>query len=76
MRNKHGVGAAGRHIHIASPPSKMAPAEALELAAWLVAAAAPLTRAGLDDFHRLLAEAGEGTELGKAALEALEGDDT
>lgn len=75
MRNRYGVGAVGRNIHVSQLELKMSPDEALELGAWLVAAAAPMTRAGLDGFLKLLAEAGEGTELGKAALAALEDDE-
>lgn len=75
MRNRYGVGAVGRKVHISELDLKLEPKDALELAAWLCAASAPLTRGGLDEFLKLLAEAGEGTELGGAALAALEEDD-
>jgi hypothetical protein len=79
MRNVYKVGAVGRHIHVGEIPPTLTPKEALECAAWLVAAAVPLhgrAEAGLNEFHRMLAEAAEGTELGEAAVAALEEEDS
>lgn len=74
--NQFGVGAVGKKVHInnlqAQP--RLAPKDALELAAWLVASAAPLMPGDAGDvltsFHKLVADAAEGTELEAAALEA------
>lgn len=78
--NRFGVGAVGRKIQITNlqPMPSLTAKEALELAAWLVAAAAPLTPGSASDalnsFHKLLADAAEGTDLEAAALEAVEDD--
>lgn len=77
--NQFAVGAVGKKIQInnLAPRPMLTPKEALELAAWLVATAVPLMpgSAGseLAMWHKLLADAGEGTDLQGAALEAMEG---
>ncbi len=75
MRNRYGVGAVGRKIHISDLNLECSPEEALELAAWIVASAAPLTKEGLERFLKLVGDAAEGTDLGKAALAALDNDE-
>jgi hypothetical protein len=77
--NQFGVGAVGKKIGISNmaPRPSLTPREALELAAWLVATALPLmpgtVGAELVRWHRMLADAGEGTDIEGAALEAIEG---
>ena len=76
--NQFGVGAVGRKVHInnLAPSPRLAPKDALELAAWLVATAAPLMPGDastvLGQFHKLVGDAAEGTELETAARAALE----
>lgn len=76
--NQFGVGAVGKKVHInnLAPSPRLTPKEALELAAWLVAAAAPLmpgsAKGALDQFHKLVGDAAEGTDLEEAAHAALE----
>jgi hypothetical protein len=78
MQNRFSVGAVGKTIEIANlaPRPQLRPREALELAAWLVATAAPLlpgsAAAVLGEFHKMIGDAAEGTELEAAANEALE----
>jgi len=79
VRNKFGVGAVGKkiEIHNLAPQPELTPRDALELAAWLVATAAPIiqadTAAVLGQFHKLLGDAaGDGTDLEAAAHAALE----
>lgn len=68
----------GKKIEInnLAPRPQLTPREALELAAWLVTAAAPLfpgdAAAVLGQFHKLVGDAAEGTELEHAALAAIE----
>lgn len=76
--NQFGVGAVGKKIQInnlAARPS-LTPKEALHLAAWLLAAAAPLmpgtAAETLNQFHKLVGDAGEGTDLEEAAHGAIE----
>lgn len=81
--NQFNVGAVGRKVQINNLPPRpsLTPKEALELAAWLVAAAAPLmpgdAASVLTSFHKLIGDASEGTDLEaaahKAALELGEG---
>jgi hypothetical protein len=75
--NPFSVGAVGKKVHInnlAHRPS-LTPKEALTLAAWLVAAAAPLVPGTatevLTQFHKLLGDAAEGTDLEDAAANAI-----
>lgn len=84
LRNDFGVAPRGRRVQVAAAtvegvPMDMTPHEALELAAWLVAIAAPMHQGTVTDalnaFHSALAEAAEGTDLEGAALGALEQDD-
>lgn len=76
--NQFAVGAVGKKIQISNlaPNPRLTPKEAMNLAAWLVAAAAPLmpgdAAAVLGSFHKLVADAGEGTDLEGAALAAIE----
>jgi hypothetical protein len=76
--NQFAVGAVGKKITInnLAPRPQLAPKEALGLAAWLVATAVPLLPgdpgAELGKFHKMLADAAEGTDLEIAALEQLE----
>lgn len=77
--NQFGVGAVGKKVEInnLAPRPRLSPKEALNLAAWLVAAAAPLlpgdAGAVLGQFHKMVADAADhDSELGTAALEALE----
>jgi len=78
MRNRYEVGAVGKRIaiHNLPPRPELSPRESLELAAWLVATAAPLVpgdaAAVLGQFHKLLGDASEGTDLEEAARAALE----
>lgn len=78
MTNKYSVGAVGKRIEInnLAPRPSLTPREAFELAAWLVATAAPLMPGDastvLGQFHKLLGDAGEGTDLEEAARAALE----
>lgn len=72
MRNNLGVGAVGRRVHVSAVGLELEPKEALELAALLAAAAAPMRRDGVEELLKMIAEAAEGTDLGKAALSALE----
>jgi len=75
MKNRFHVGAVGRRVSISNISSNphMTPAEALELAAWLVATACPLAPGGVAQafgaFHKMVADASEG-ELEGLALEA------
>jgi hypothetical protein len=78
MRNDFAVGAVGKKIEInnlAQRP-RLSPREAMNLAAWLVATAGPLmpgdAAASLGEFHKMLGDAAEGTELEDAARAALE----
>lgn len=75
--NPFSVGAVGKKVHInnlAQRPS-LTPKEALTLAAWLVATAAPLMPGTatevLTQFHKLLGDASEGTDLEDAAANAI-----
>jgi hypothetical protein len=76
--NKFAVGAVGKKIaiHNLAPQPQLTPKDAIELAAWLVATAAPLmpgtAAETLGMFHKLVGDAGEGTELEGAARAALE----
>lgn len=76
--NQFGVGAVGKKVHInnLAPQPRLTPKDAIELAAWLVATAAPLmpgdASAVLGQFHKQVADAAEGTELEDAARAALE----
>ncbi len=76
--NKYAVGAVGKKVQInnIAPRPTLTPKEALELAAWLVAVAAPLmpgsAAATLDSFHKQVADAAEGTDLEEAARAQLE----
>lgn len=78
MQNRFNVGAVGRKVEInnLAPRPSLTPREALELAAWLVASASPLlpgdAAATLGQFHKLLGDAAEGTDLEEAARGALE----
>ncbi len=76
--NQFNVGAVGKKIqihNIAQRPT-LTPKEALELAAWLVATAAPLLAgdAGevLKKFHKMVGDAAEGTDLEVAAQRVVE----
>lgn len=77
MINRFDVGAVGKKITIANlaPRPELTPREALELAAWLVAAAAPLMHgepsAVLGEFHKMIAAAGD-DDTAAAALKAIE----
>ena len=75
--NQFSVGAVGKKIQIlnlAQRPS-LTPKEALDLAAWLVATAAPLVPGSATDvlrqFHKLLGDAAEGTDLEEGAADAI-----
>lgn len=74
--NQFGVGAVGKKVQISNlaPSPSLTPKEALNLAAWLVAAAAPLmpgeSGAVLAAFHKTIAEASEGSDLEVAARAA------
>lgn len=76
--NQFGVGAVGKKVHISNLAERprLTPKEALELAAWLVATAAPLMPGDaatvLGQFHKLVGDAAEGTDLEEAARAALE----
>lgn len=81
MTNQFAVGAVGKKIRISNlaPQPSLTPREALELAAWLVAAAAPLERGSagqvLDKLHQLIGDAASETdngELEEAAKEQIE----
>lgn len=79
MINRYNVGAVGKRITIANlaPQPELTPREALELAAWLVATAAPLMHgepaAVLGQFHKMIGDAaGDGEPIAVAALEAIE----
>lgn len=78
VRNKYAVGAVGKKvtIHNLAPQPELSAREAFELAAWLVATAAPLmpgdANAVLGQFHKMVGDAADGTELGAAALAAIE----
>lgn len=77
MRNKFEVGAVGKVIAInnLAPRPELKPREALELAAWLVATAAPLAQgepaAVLSEFLKMVGDAGD-EETSAAALELRE----
>jgi hypothetical protein len=77
MINRYRVGAVGKRISIGNiaPEPELTPREALELAAWLVATAAPLMHgepsAVLGQFHKMIGDIGEG-DIAAAALEAIE----
>lgn len=77
MRNKFEVGAVGRRVSIGNLPARpeLTPREALELAAWLVATAAPLAQGEpadvLSEFLKLVGDAGD-EETSAAALELRE----
>jgi hypothetical protein len=74
--NQFGVGAVGKKVHISNLAHRptLTAREALELGAWLVATAAPLmpgnASAVLGQFHKMVADAGEGSDLEEAALSA------
>lgn len=76
--NQFAVGAVGKKVMINNlpPRPRLTAKEALELAAWLVATAAPLmpgtATAVLEQFHKLVGDAAEGTDLEGAARAALE----
>jgi hypothetical protein len=76
--NQFGVGAVGKKVHIANiaQSPRLDAKSALELAAWLVATAAPLMPGDattvLNQFHRLVGDAAEGTDLEAAAQKAIE----
>ena len=78
MRNRFEVGAVGKRveIHNLPPRPELSPRDALELAAWLLATAAPLmpgdASAVLGQFHKLVGDAAEDTDLEEAARAALE----
>lgn len=78
MINRYKVGAVGKRVSIGNlaPEPELTPREALELAAWLVATAAPLMHgepsAVLGQFHKMIGDAGDGEGIGAAALEAIE----
>jgi hypothetical protein len=78
MINRYEVGAVGKRIAIANlaPRPELTPREALELAAWLVATAAPLMHGEptvvLGEFHKMIAAAGDGDGIAAAALQAIE----
>ncbi len=77
MGNKFSVGAVGKKIEInnIAPRPSLTPREAIELAAWLLSAAAPLmpgtANAVLEQFHKLVGDASEGTDMEEAARAAL-----
>jgi len=79
MKNRFEVGAVGKRVEIHNLPPRPAltPREAFELAAWLVSAAAPLMPGDsadvLGQFHKMLGDAAEGSDLEEAARAALEG---
>jgi cytochrome c len=76
--NRYAVGAVGKKVEINNLAQRpqLTPREALELAAWLVAVSAPLmpgdATAVLNQFHKLLADAAEGTDLEGPALAEIE----
>lgn len=81
MTNQFAVGAVGKKIRISNlaPQPSLTPREALELAAYLVAAAAPLERGStkevFDRLHTMIADAaaeGDNDELADAAREHVE----
>ncbi len=75
--NPFNVGAVGKKVHILNlaPQPSLTPKEALTLAAWLVATAAPLLPGTatevLTQFHKLLGDASEETDLEDAATQAI-----
>jgi hypothetical protein len=75
--NPFSVGAVGKKVQInnLAPKPNLTPKEALVLAAWLVATAAPLIAGSASDvlaqFHKLLGDASEGTDLEDAANHAI-----
>lgn len=75
--NPFSVGAVGKKVQInnLAPRPSLTPKEALNLAAWLVATAAPLMPGSADDvlvqFHKLLGDAAEGSDLEDAAARAV-----
>jgi hypothetical protein len=77
MRNRFQVGAVGRAVQIGNLPRdpELTPSEALELAAFLVASAAPLHKedagAVLGKFLKMLGDVGS-EELAAAAAAELE----
>jgi len=77
MINRYRVGAVGKRVTIGNlaPEPELTPREALELAAWLVAASAPLMHgepaAVLGQFLKMIADAGEGEGIAEAALKEL-----
>lgn len=79
--NRFSVGAVGKKVQIGNiaPQPSLTSREALELAAWLVAAAVPLERGSvgeaIDRFHTMLANAAsesDNEELEEAANAQLE----
>ena len=76
--NQFAVGAVGKKVSInnLAPQPRLTPKEACELAAWLLATAAPLMPGSassvLEHFHKLVGDAAEGTDLEEAARAALE----
>lgn len=77
MRNRFEVGAVGKRVSIGNLPPRpeLTPREALELAAWLVAAAAPLVPGEppqvLNQFLGMVGDAGD-EQLSAAAAELQE----
>jgi len=77
MLNRFSVGAVGKKVEInnLAPRPRLTAREAIELAAWLLATAAPLmpdnADAVLEQFHKLVGDAGEGTDIEDAARAAL-----
>lgn len=78
MTNQFSVGSVGKKVQInnlAQRPT-LTPKEALELAAWLVATAVPLSAGDASDalikFHKLLGDAAEGTDLEVAARRVVD----
>ncbi len=81
MTNEFQVGAVGKKIRIGNlaPQPSLTSRQALELAAWLVAAAAPLEKGSagevLDKLHGLIGDAaseGDNGELEEAAKAQIE----
>ncbi len=76
MINRYKVGAVGKRVSIANlaPQPELTPREALELAAWLTATAAPLMHgdpaAVLGQLLKMVAEVGD-DDVREAALKEL-----
>ena len=75
--NPYNVGAVGKKVQInnLAPRPSLTPKEALTLAAWLVATAAPLMPGTASEvlakFHKMLGDASEGSDLEDAAAAAI-----